>query len=171
MRQGPRPSVLYLHTMISTDRRQQLLQAAFLAVFLAGRLVLSPMEGYAFSGCEEGCQKCHTITDAEINVILKKIKATDAKIVKTQMSPVKGLWEVAIDLKGKRDVLYVDFSKKFMVKGDLVEVNAALNKTKERIDELNRDRRIDLSGIPIKDALILGSSRAEKRVIVFTDPD
>jgi len=152
------------------DRRVRiLLPAVFLAAFLAG--ALGRTETYAFSGCEEGCQKCHTITDAEINVILKKIKATGAKIVKTQMSPVKGLWEVAIDIKGRRDVLYVDFSKKFMVKGDLVEVDASLNKTKERIDELNKDKWIDPSGISLNDALVLGSNRAEKKVIVFTDPD
>jgi len=169
---GPGSAVLYLRTMtLRGQKKQILLPGVFLAVFLAGCLALCGARGYAFSGCEEGCQKCHTITDAEINVILKKIKAADAKIVKTQMSPVKGLWEVAIDVKGKRDVLYVDFSKKFMVKGDLVEVNASLNKTRERIDELNKDKRIDLSDISLKDALVLGSNKAEKRAIVFTDPD
>lgn len=125
----------------------------------------------AFSGCEEDCQKCHSITNDEIGLIMKKLKVPEAKVLKTQMSPIKGLWEVAFEYKGQRDVLYVDFSKKFMVKGAVVEVDAALNRTKERIDELNKDRRINPASISLKDALVLGSNAAPKKVIVFTDPD
>ncbi|MCL5421624.1 MAG: hypothetical protein M1461_04020, partial [Nitrospirae bacterium] len=126
---------------------------------------------YAFSGCEEDCLKCHSLSNDEVKVILGKIKATEANILKIQMSPVKGLWEVAIENKGQRGLLYVDFSKKYMVAGSIVEVNAALNKTKERLDELNKDRKIKPSSIPLKDALVLGSNTATRKVIVFTDPD
>lgn len=127
--------------------------------------------GYAFSGCEENCQKCHSLSNEEVGLILKKIKAQDAKILKIQMSPVKGLWEVDIDNKGQMGLFYVDFSKKFLVAGSILEVNAAINKTKERIDELNKDKRINPASIPLKDALVLGSNKAPKKVIVFTDPD
>lgn len=126
---------------------------------------------YAFSGCEEGCEKCHSLSAPEVRIILEKMKAKDAKILKIQMSPVKGLWEVDIENRGQRGLFYVDFSKKFLVSGSIVEVNAAINKTKQRVDELNKDRRINPASIPLKDALILGSSTAPKKVIVFTDPD
>lgn len=126
---------------------------------------------YAFSGCEENCQKCHSLNDQEVKVILDKIKTSDAKILKIQMSPVKGLWEVDIENKGHRSLFYVDFSKKFLIAGSILEVNAAINKTKERIDELNKDKRINPASIPLKDALVLGSNKAPKTVIVFTDPD
>ncbi len=138
------------------------------AVSLALRLV----SGYAFSGCEENCQKCHSLSDQEARLILDKMKAADAKILKIQMSPVKGLWEVAVEDKGKRGLLYVDFSKKYLLAGgSIVEVNAAINKTKERLDELNKDKRISPASVPLKDALVLGSNTAPKKVIVFTDPD
>ena len=126
---------------------------------------------YAFSGCEEGCEKCHSLGDQEIRLILEKLKVPDAKVLKTRMSPVKGLWEVAIEDKGQRGLLYVDFSKKYVVSGSIVEVDASLNKTKERLDELNKDRKIKPSGIPLKGALILGRKSATRKVIVFTDPD
>ncbi|MFN3479826.1 MAG: disulfide isomerase DsbC N-terminal domain-containing protein [Thermodesulfovibrionales bacterium] len=126
---------------------------------------------YAFSGCEENCEKCHSLSNNEVKLILNKLKAEDAKILKIQMSPIKGLWEVAIESKGQRGLLYVDFSKKYLVSGSIVEVNAAINKTKERLDELNRDKRINPASVPLKDALILGSNSATKKVIVFTDPD
>lgn len=126
---------------------------------------------FAFSGCEENCQKCHGLSNDELNLILNKLNAPAAKILKVQMSPVKGLWELAIDNKGQRAVLYIDFSKKYIIAGQIIEVNAAVNKTKERIDELNKDKRINLASIPLKEALVLGSNSAEKKVIVFTDPD
>ena len=126
---------------------------------------------YAFSGCEENCQKCHSLSEQEIGLILEKLKVQDAKILKTRMSPVKGLWEVAIEDKGQRGLLYVDFSKHYVVSGSIVEVNAAMNKTKERLDELNRDKRISQASVPLKDALVLGSNTAPKKVIVFTDPE
>lgn len=127
---------------------------------------------FAFSGCEENCQKCHSLSDQEVRLILDKMKVGDAKLLKVQMSPIKGLWEVAVEEKGKRGVFYVDFSRKYIVAGgSIVEVNAALNKTKERLDELNKDRRINPAGIPLKDALVLGSNTAAKKVVTFTDPD
>ncbi len=70
---------------------------------------------YAFSGCEENCQKCHSLSEQEIRLVLEKLKIHDAKILKAQMSPVKGLWEVAIEDKGQRGLFYVDFSKKYVV--------------------------------------------------------
>ena len=125
----------------------------------------------SFTGCEEDCQKCHSLSNEEVNLILKKMQAADAKILKTQMSPVRGLWEVSIDHKGQRGLLYIDFSKKYLVTGSIIEVNAAINKTKERIDELNKDKKINPASIPLKDALVLGSNAAAKKAIVFTDPD
>lgn len=127
--------------------------------------------GYAFSGCEENCQKCHSLNDQEVKNILEKVKAPDAKVLKIQMSPIKGLWEVAVEDKEQRGVLYIDFSKKYLVKGPIVEVHAAVNKTQQRLEELNKDKRINPANIPVKEALILGSNTATKKVIVFTDPD
>lgn len=158
--------------MITTGfKRRILLSGVIFAAVVVWFFALRGGEGRAFSGCEEDCQKCHSITDDEVNVILKKLKATDAKILKTQISPVKGLWEISIEIKGQRDVIYVDFSKKYMLKGAIVEVDAALNKTRERIDELNKDKRINPASISLKNALTVGSKTAQKKAIVFTDPD
>ncbi len=146
---------------------------ATLALLLSATFLFAafPIGSYAFSGCEEGCEKCHSLGDAEVKIILQKMKAADAKILKVQMSPVKGLWEVDIDNKGQRGLFYVDFSRKYVVSGSVIEVNAAVNRTKERLDELNKDKRIDPAGVSLKDALIVGSANAQKKAIVFTDPD
>lgn len=154
-------------------RKRRGLILFFVMIFfsLPAFLTVNPAGTGAFSGCEEDCQQCHKLGDNEVRLILDKIKASDAKVLKVQMSPVKGLWEVAIENKNQTGLLYVDFSKKFIVNGPIVQVDAALNKTKERLDELARDKKINPSDIPVKNALLMGSRTAKNSVIVFTDPD
>lgn len=152
--------------------RRNIIGKIFLPVVVLFLFILPAMYSagsvYAFDGCQEDCKKCHTINDNEVKVIFEKMKVPDAKIKKIQMSPVKGLWEVAIENKGQFGLLYVDFSKKYVVAGSIVEVNAAINKTQQRLDEL---KMIKPASISLKDALVLGSNAAAKKVIVFTDPD
>jgi len=138
-----------------------------LSVFLFGGNV------YAFGGCEENCQKCHTLEQKEVQGILAKMKAPDAKVLDIKMSPVRGLWEVSVDNKGSRGVMYVGFSKKYIMPGPIYEVETASNKTQESLGGLNEpaDRYIDLAKIPVGDALLLGEKTARYKVIVFTDPD
>lgn len=148
------------------------MHAVFLCLILAiSYQLLAISSAHASGACDADCMKCHTISKDEVQNILKKIKAPDAKILKIQMSPVRGLWEVAVEDKGKRGLFYVDFSKKYLISGSIVEVNAAINKTAERASELSKGRRIDITRIPLKDALLLGDIDATKKVIVFTDPD
>jgi thiol:disulfide interchange protein DsbC len=141
---------------------------ALLAVFLIGSNV------YAFGGCEEDCQKCHTLEKKEAQEILSKMKATDVKVQGIKMSPIRGLWEVTLeDAKGGRGVMYVGFSKKYVMGGTIFEVDAASNKTQNSPAETYKpaDRYVDPSGIPLDEALLLGDGKAKIKVIVFTDPD
>jgi thiol:disulfide interchange protein DsbC len=86
------------------------------------------------------------------------------------MSPVRGLWEVSIDDKGQRGVLYIDFSKKYILSGSIIDVGQRIDVTQKRLDKLQRDRRVDVSKIPLHDAIIMGNPDAAKKVIMFTDP-
>ncbi len=87
-----------------------------------------------------------------------------------RVSPVNGLWEVAIENKGQRFVVYVDSSKRYVTPGPFIDYAIHKDITKERIDELNRGRRIDLSKVRLQDALIIGKADARLKVVVFTDP-
>lgn len=136
-------------------------------------VLLFRINAYAFGGCEEDCQKCHALEKNEAQQILTKIKAADAKVVDIKMSPIKGLWEVVVEDKGARGVIYVGFSKKYIVKGSIYEVETASNKTRETVREINRpvERYVDVSRIPLDGALLVGDKNAEYKVVVFTDPD
>jgi thiol:disulfide interchange protein DsbC len=87
------------------------------------------------------------------------------------MSPVYGLYEVIIDNKGQYELFYVDFSKTYLLSGPIIDLHTGINKSVEQLTELEKKRRIDLSRIPLGDALILGNKKATNKVIVFTDPD
>lgn len=133
--------------------------------------LLTINSAFASGACDADCMKCHTLSKEEVQKILALTNSPDAKIIKLQMSPVRGLWEVSVDNKGKRGLFYVDFSKKYMVAGQIIEVNAGIDKTRERLTEINKDRKVDRSKIPLKNALLLGDKKAANKVIVFTDPD
>jgi hypothetical protein len=87
------------------------------------------------------------------------------------MSPIKGIWEIAIDNRGQRFVVYMDFSKKFATPGPILEIDMMTDRTKARVEQLNQERRINLASIPLGEALVVGKADAQKKIPVFLDPD
>jgi len=148
------------------------LAGVFLSVFLVLHILpFEPFDHFTPGLCVESSQESEGLSTEEAQEILKKINVPDAKIVEIRMSPVEGLWEVAIENKGRYGIFYVDPSHKYLIGGQIIEVATVTDKTRERLDELYSKRRIDLSRIPLEDALLLGDKEAAKKVIVFTDPD
>ncbi len=78
------------------------------------------------------------------------------------------MWEITAETKGKKNLYYVDYSKKLVIAGQIFNIKTKDNLTQERYLEINK---IDVSLIPLEDTLILGKKDAKHRVIVFTDPD
>jgi thiol:disulfide interchange protein DsbC len=136
-------------------------------------VLLLPVSARGFGGCEEDCLKCHSLTAEEAQKILGKLGAPQAKAMEIKISPVKGLWEVVIDDKGQRGIMYVGFSKRHVIAGPVFDVDAGLNKTQESFDQINQKyaRYVDTTKIPPEPALILGRKDAPNKVVVFTDPD
>lgn len=142
----------------------------FLIFLFVSSFFLMPNLSIAFSesGCDPDCKKCHTLNNQEINNILKKLNLSHAKVSNIQLSPAKGLWEVTVNDKGKKGIFYVDFSKKYIIVGNIIEIETGLNKT---VTQPEPPKKVDASKIPLKEALLMGSAKAQKKVIVFTDPD
>lgn len=112
------------------------------------------------------CSKCHTLSkDEALNIIGKVIP--DVKILEVNTSPVKGLWEVVVDSQGRKGLLYVDFSKKLAFNGSIFEISSNTNLTQKRFYEINK---IDVSQIPLDDAILMGDKNAKYKVVVFSDP-
>lgn len=146
----------------------------FLVYFLllTSCFLLTSGNAYSFSngGCEGDCKKCHSLSTQEVNGILKKMNLSHAKVLSSQLSPVKSLWEIHIDDNGKKGIFYIDFSKKYLLTGPIIEISSGSNKTAESAQKIPIGIA-DVSKIPINNALVMGNARAPKKVIVFTDPD
>lgn len=110
------------------------------------------------------------LSEREALTILEKLDMRDARVLSIRPSPVEGLWEVGIENRGRRFVMYVDSSKRFVSPGPFIDYASRKDITKERIAELNRDKRVDVSKLSLKDALVIGNSSAPIKVVVFTDP-
>ena len=129
--------------------------------------VLPAGYSYAFESRGQECSKCHTLNKDEARDLLKDV-VPDVVISDIRLSPVKGVWEVDLESRGRRAIVYVDFLKKYFFSGALVSIGEKKNLTEERFIDLNR---VDVSQIPLEDALVMGDQKARIRVIVFTDPD
>ena len=130
-------------------------------------LLLNVSSSFGFPTKGQECTKCHTLKKDEALSLLKtfdqNIKVTDVK-----QSPAKYLWEVSVETGGKKGVLYIDLPKKNVISGSIIEIKGKKNITQQRLSELNK---VNVSQIPLNDALILGDRKAKHRVIVFDDPE
>ncbi len=144
--------------------RKILFQISFaMIVLLLTALRVPAMQA---DGCGAGeCKDCHSMTIKEAKGLLKGMVE---KVNDVQFSEVGGLWEVDVENKGKRFPLYLDFSKQFLINGQVIRIATRENLTRKRLQELNI---VDVASIPIDDAVVVGDPNAKTRIIVFDDPE
>ncbi len=123
---------------------------------------------FAFSkGAEQDCIKCHTLSLEQAADVMKPF-APDVKILEVLPGPIKGIWEVDFESGGRKNLVYLDYSKKVIFAGNLIDTHTKVNYAKESFARLNK---IDVSQIPLDNALVMGSKDAKYKVIVFDDPE
>jgi thiol:disulfide interchange protein DsbC len=141
-------------------------KTTFVALLLLFCL-LSPDPSFCFEGKGQDCSKCHTLSNDEAKDLLKEA-IPDIKIVSVKLGPPQGFWEVYLESGGRKGLIYVDFAKKHFFVGSLISIKERKNLTQERFTELNK---VDVSQIPLNDALVMGDQKARIKVISFSDPD
>jgi len=139
----------------------------FFILLVAALLFFPVSDVFAFATKGQNCSKCHTLKKEEAITILQNLDQ-NIKILNVNPSPVKYLWEVSIESRGKKGLIYIDFPKKHIFSGSLITVQGKKNLTRARLSEL---KRVNVSKIPLKDSLVLGEKYAKHKVIVFDDPD
>ena len=122
---------------------------------------------YAFATKGQDCSKCHTLKKDEASSILKDFDQ-NIKVLTVATSQVGYLWEISYESKGKKGIVYIDMPKKHIFSGTLLSIRGKENLTE---DSLSKLKKVNVSQIPLKDALILGSKGAKHRIIVFDDPE
>ena len=134
-------------------------------VMLLGLILILPLAANAFppKKGDKDCMECHKLDKKDAEAIVKKVVPTGT-VTEIKSSPIKGVWQIDVDAgEGKRGALYLDFSKKFLVAGQIVPV--------ENLGKQQPPKKVDASKIPLGDAIVVGHKDAAKKVIVFTDPD
>ncbi len=138
-------------------------------LILAGLLSLMPGSSGAFSsgdhpGCSGDCRECHKLEKKEAQAIVKKLNP-GLTVIDVKTASVKSLWQIDVDAgDGKRGPIFLDFSKKnLLVVQQIIPV--------ENIGKQAPQRKVDFSKLPLKDAIVMGSNNAKKKIAVFTDPD
>ena len=125
----------------------------------------NPSLGFEAKG--QDCAKCHTLNSDEARDLLKNV-IPNLKILGVSPGPVKGFWEVYLESGGRKGLIYIDFLKKHFISGSLISISEKKNLTQERLTELNR---VDVSQIPLEDALVMGDPKAKIKIVAFDDPD
>jgi thiol:disulfide interchange protein DsbC len=128
-------------------------------------MLLLPLSSHAFppKKGDKACADCHKLDKKEAGNILKKVMPTGT-VIDVKASPIKGVWIIEFDAGGgKRGAFGLDYSKKYLIQFASVEDVAK--------QQQGPPKKVDVSKIPLTDAIVLGKADAKNKVIVFTDPD
>jgi thiol:disulfide interchange protein DsbC len=134
--------------------------------FLVGIfLFVSPAGAFEQLSSEKAdCRSCHTLTKTEAKEIFTGFQG---ELLSVQQAEMPGFWEIGMKVNNQNVPIYLDYSKSYMVSGNIIRLKDRKNLTEESYRKLNP---VDLTRIPTDDALLLGNPEAEKKIIVFTDP-
>lgn len=124
----------------------------------------------AKEGCGGVCTTCHTLTEKEAGVILKKIGVT---VTSVKQSPSKGLFELLVEKDGQKGILLMDYGKKHLIQGMVVDVETLqpASAHQQNVTQPKEPTSVDVSTIPVNNAIIIGNPKGSKKIYVFTDPD
>jgi thiol:disulfide interchange protein DsbC len=129
-------------------------------------LAAAPASGFMGDGTGPvDCTKCHTLPLAEAQEKLGKLVD---QVLAVNKSEVPGLFAVDVEKQGRKLPVYLDYSKRFLLTGDVIDLETMQSLVRERMVELNR---IDPATVPVDDAVVIGDPKAPKRIIVFDDPE
>ncbi|MDT8440353.1 MAG: DsbC family protein [Desulfuromonadales bacterium] len=138
----------------------------FVSFFLFLLLCSGPLWAKGADGCGAGtCASCHSMAQSEAEQILDGLVD---KVFDVQFAEVPGMWLVEVEKDRNRFPVYIDFSKQYLLSGNVIRLADLADASRQAQTAANR---VDVSRIPLDDALLLGSPRAQTRVIVFTDPE
>jgi len=146
------------------------MQLVYRALFLVLSLVLATLTSPAFAmsgeGCGGDCASCHSLSVQEANVILGGLGHA------TQVKPalVRGLFEVTLEKEGKTGLAYMDYGKKHLIGGQIIDI-ASRQVVSGGVTDAKRAERLDPATLTTANALVMGNPKGKKRLFVFTDPE
>ena len=107
---------------------------------------------------------CTQAGDAEIRKAFEA-RFPGNKINSISPAPVPGLYELVVD---DSQVIYADEKGKYLIIGEVVEMESRRNLTRERMDKM---MEVKLDTLPLDQAIKIVKGNGKRRMAVFSDPD
>jgi thiol:disulfide interchange protein DsbC len=129
------------------------------------------MDAMTKEGCaSHDCVSCHNLNEKDAGDLLKKIGVT---VKSVKQSPSKGLYEVLVEKENKQGVIFIDYGKKHLMQGMIVNLES-LQPVSAHAQDMPQQKQVtsvDVSKIPVDKAVTMGNPKGTKKLYVFTDPD
>jgi thiol:disulfide interchange protein DsbC len=135
--------------------------------YILSILVSIAITSFVFAHIAQGVETSEQPTVEAAQSLLKE-SFPDVEVLEVRPAQVKGLFEIVVEQKGQKGIIYIDSSKEYLISGSILDLKTKTNFTQERFNEINK---VDVSKIPLDDALVMGEKDAKYRVIVFDDPE
>ena len=133
-------------------------------------ILVSSSFAMAKEGCGGSCVACHNLTREEAAGLLKQ---TGATVKSVKPAPVNGLFEILLEKDGKQGLLFVDYGKKHLIQGMMVELPdfKPVSAFEKDFPQPKQVTSVDVKSIPVQHAVVMGNPNGTKKLYVFTDPD
>ena len=133
-------------------------------------ILVSSSFAMAKEGCGGVCATCHSLTEKEATELLKK---TGGTVTSVKQSPSRGLFELLVERDGQKGILLMDFSKKHLIQGMVVDIEKLEPVSAHQLNtqQPKQQTSVDVTTIPVSNAVIIGNPKGSKKIYVFTDPD
>jgi thiol:disulfide interchange protein DsbC len=115
-----------------------------------------------------GLLAAETKEQLTIEQATKILSGIEGEVISVENTEISGFFLVGMKMQGQTVPLYLDKSGTFLFSGNVINLTQRKNLTEDHFAKLNP---INVSEIPLENALLLGNPEASQQTIVFTDPD
>ncbi len=123
--------------------------------------------GKGVEGCSGDCIACHKVTKSEVQDIFKNIDPA-VTVEDVSPAPARSLYQITLKKGAAVQIMYLDFSKNFLVSGQLIDIKNMRDLTRQSVESATT---VEVAGLPLKSALVMGNAKGKKVLYVFSDPE
>ena len=106
----------------------------------------------------------HAQSEQQIKTDLQKKLGVNAKVKSVTPGPISGIYEVIVG----NEVFYTDKNSKYLIQGEIINLDTGKNITEQRQSDLNRIKWADL---PQANAIKTVRGNGSRQLAIFSDPN
>jgi len=106
----------------------------------------------------------HAQSEQQIKTDLQKKLGANAKVKSVTPGPISGIYEVIVG----NEVFYTDKNSKYLIQGEIINLDTGKNITEQRQSDLNRIKWADL---PQANAIKTVRGNGSRQLAIFSDPN